>query len=126
LSEESLGFLDDALARFADSHVLVVLHHHPVPVGSAWLDSIRLMNGPELLQAVARHRNVRGMLWGHVHQSFDGMHDGVAMMSTPSTCFQFVPGRDDFAIDERPPGYRWLHLYPDGRIDTRVVWVPAE
>jgi Icc protein len=126
LSAESLGFLDDALARFADSHVLVVLHHHPVPVGSAWLDSIRLMNGPELLQAVARHRNVRGMLWGHVHQSFDGMHDGVAMMSTPSTCFQFVPGRDDFAIDERPPGYRWLHLYPDGRIDTRVVWVPAE
>ncbi len=126
LSPESLGFLDDALARFADSHVLVVLHHHPVPVGSAWLDSIRLVNGPELLQAVARHRNVRGMLWGHVHQSFDGMHDGVAMMSTPSTCFQFVPGRDDFAIDERPPGYRWLHLYPDGRIDTRVVWVPAE
>jgi Icc protein len=47
------------------------------------------------------------------------------MMSTPSTCFQFVPGRDDFAIDDRPPGYRWLHLYPDGRIDTRVVWVPA-
>ena len=41
-------------------------------------------------------------------------------------CFQFVPGRDDFAIDERPPGYRWLHLYPVGRIDTRVVWVPAE
>ncbi len=84
------------------------------------------MNGPELLQVVARHRNVRGMLWGHVHQSFDGMHGGVAMMSTPSTCFQFVPGRDDFAIDDRPPGYRWLHLYPDGRIDTRVVWVPAE
>ena len=126
LSAESLGFLDDALARFADSHVLVVLHHQPVPIGSAWLDSIGLMNGPELLQAVARHRNVRGMLWGHVHQSFDGMHGGVAMMSTPSTCFQFVPGRDDFAIDERPPGYRWLHLYPDGRIDTRVVWVAAE
>jgi Icc protein len=125
LSAESLEFLDDALTRFADSHVLVVLHHQPIPIGSAWLDSIRLMNGPELLQLIAAHRNVRGILWGHVHQSFDGMHDGIAMMSTPSTCFQFVPGRDDFAIDDRPPGYRWLHLYPDGRIDTRVVWVPA-
>jgi Icc protein len=123
LSAESLEFLDDALTRFADSHVLVVLHHQPIPIGSAWLDSIRLMNGPELLQLVAAHSNVRGILWGHVHQSFDGMHGGIAMMSTPSTCFQFVPGRDDFAIDDRPPGYRWLHLYPDGRIDTRVVWV---
>jgi Icc protein len=106
--------------------VLVVLHHQPIPVGSAWLDSIRLMNGPEMLEVVSRHRNVRGILWGHVHQAFDGMHAGVAMMSTPSTCFQFVPGRDDFALDDRPPGYRWLHLYPDGRIDTRVVWVPAQ
>jgi Icc protein len=123
LSADTLKFLDDALARFSDSHVLIVLHHQPVPVGSAWLDSIRLMNGPELLEVVSRHRSVRGMLWGHVHQSFELMHEGIAMMSTPSTCFQFVPGRDDPAIDERPPGYRWLHLYPDGTIDTRVVWV---
>jgi Icc protein len=126
LSADSLDFLDDALARFADSHVLVVLHHHPIPAGSAWLDSIRLKNGEEMLQVVARHRNVRGIVWGHVHQSFEGMHDGIAMMSTPSTCFQFVPGRDDYAIDDKPPGYRWLHLYPDGRIDTRVVWVPEQ
>jgi Icc protein len=123
LTAESLKFLDDALERFADSHVLVVLHHQPVPVGSAWLDSIRLMNGPELLEVVSRHRNPRGILWGHVHQASDGLRDGIAMMSTPSTCFQFVPGRDDFAIDDRPPGYRWLHLYPDGRIESQVVWV---
>lgn len=124
LSRQSLEFLDHTLARFADSHALVVLHHQPVPVGSAWLDSIGLTNAPRLLQVVARHRNVRGLLWGHVHQAFDAVVEGRVLMATPSTCFQFVPRRDDYAVDDRPPGYRWLTLHPDGRIETAVVWVP--
>lgn len=123
IDPECLGFLDDTLRRFADTHALVILHHQPVPVGSAWLDAIGLANGPSLLGVIARHDNVRGLLWGHVHQAFDGMRDGIALMGTPSTCFQFVPRRDDMAVDDCPPGYRWLHLYPDGRIDSQVVWV---
>jgi Icc protein len=47
------------------------------------------------------------------------------LLSTPSTCAQFRPGSDSFAIDERPPGYRWLDLRADGRLDTEVVWLPA-
>lgn len=126
LEPESLGFLDEVLGRFADSHALVVLHHQPVPVGSAWLDAIGLDNGPQLLAVLARHRNVRGLLWGHVHQAFDALHEGMTMMGTPSTCFQFVAERDDLAVDDKPPGYRWLHLYPDGRIETQVVWASGE
>jgi len=125
LRGDSLGFLDDVLERFADTHALVVLHHQPVPVGSAWLDAIGLANGPGLMEVVARHRNVRGLLWGHVHQAFDEVMDGVMLMATPSTCFQFVP-RADFAVDDRPPGYRWLQLQPDGHIETGVVWVGAD
>ncbi len=45
------------------------------------------------------------------------------MMSTPSTCAQFLPNSDDFALDSRPPGYRWLELSSDGSISTRVLWV---
>lgn len=126
LRGNALGFLDEVLARFADTHALVVLHHQPVPVGSAWLDSIGLVDAGALLEVVSRHRNVRGLLWGHVHQAFDAVRDGVLLMATPSTCFQFVPQRDDFAVDDRPPGYRRLDLHPDGRIDTEVHWVREE
>lgn len=126
LRGEALAFLDDTLGRFADSHVLVVMHHQPVPVGSAWLDSIGLLNGGQLLEVVSRHRNVRGILWGHVHQAFDTIRDGRVMMATPSTCFQFVPRRDDYALDDRPPGYRRLDLLPDGRIETEVCWAGVE
>lgn len=126
LAAETLLFLDDALARYADSHVLVSMHHPPVAIGTRWLDAIGLANGPALFDLLSRHDNVRGLAWGHAHQAFDGMRDGMALMGTPSTCFQFTPGSDVFAMDTRPPGYRWLHLYPDGRIDSRVVWLPEE
>ena len=123
LGEESLAVLDDVLGRYADTHALVVLHHHPLPTGSPWLDDIMLREPERFLDVLARHDSVRGLLWGHVHQAFDALQDGVALMATPSTCFQFVPGCQKFELDERPPGYRWLHLYPDGEIESRVVWV---
>jgi 3',5'-cyclic-AMP phosphodiesterase len=44
-------------------------------------------------------------------------------MATPATCAQFVPGSADFAIDDRPPGYRVLELMPDGSIATEVCWL---
>ncbi len=123
LGAESLAFLDDTLGRFADTHALVVLHHHPVPTGSPWLDDIMLRDADRLLEVVRRHGNVRGLLWGHVHQAFDALEGGVAMMATPSTCFQFKPACRRFELDSRPPAYRWLQLYPDGRIESRVVWL---
>lgn len=123
VSGEALTLLDEHLRRHADAHVLLAMHHQPVPVGSRWIDALGIVNAAALWAVIARHDNVRGIVWGHVHQAFDAMHDGVMLMATPSTCVQFAPGRDSFALDDRPPGYRWLHLYPDGRIDTRVEWV---
>lgn len=123
LGTESIAFLDDVLARYSDTHALVVLHHHPLPTGSAWLDDLMLRDPDTLLATLARHDNVRGLLWGHVHQALDSLRDGVAYMATPATCFQFLPASERFELDERPPGYRWLHLYPDGEIESRVVWL---
>jgi Icc protein len=36
-----------------------------------------------------------------------------------------LPENEFFALDDRPPGMRWLELYADGRIETEVAWVPA-
>jgi Icc protein len=41
-------------------------------------------------------------------------------MASPSTCIQFLPGSDGFAVDTTAPGYRWLSLHADGRIETGV------
>ena len=34
-------------------------------------------------------------------------------------------GSADFAIDNRPPGYRMLELMPDGAIQTEVCWLES-
>jgi Icc protein len=125
LSEAELARLDDALAAHADRHALVCLHHHPVAAGSRWLDTVGLENRDDLFRVLDRHRNVRVLLWGHVHQAFDGERRGVRLLATPSTCAQFKPGSDQFAIDQRPPGYRWLELHADGRVESAVVWVDS-
>ncbi len=123
LSAASLAALDRALHDHAHLHGLVCLHHHPVSMDSRWLDQVGLENAEEFFAVLDRHSNVRAVLWGHVHQIHDGTRNGVRLMSAPSTCAQFKPGSDSFAIDRRPPGYRWLELLPDGTIRSGVVWV---
>ena len=107
----------------AGSHGLVCLHHHPVRMRSSWLDKVGLENADQFFEILDRHKNVRAVLWGHVHQTHESERNGVQMLSAPSTCAQFLPLSDLFAIDRRPPGYRWLELKPDGSIATSVVWV---
>ena len=82
-------------------------------------------DGAALVDLARQSGAERGILWGHVHQAFDEERDGLRLMGTPSTCFQFSPGLAGFAIDKRPPGYRWLELHADGQIDTRIVWLPV-
>jgi 3',5'-cyclic-AMP phosphodiesterase len=123
LSDSELARLDAALSAAPERPALVCLHHHPVPMSSRWLDSVGLDNGPALFDVLDRHPQVRSVLWGHVHQAFDELRGDVRLLSTPSTCAQFKPRADGFAIDHRPPGYRWLELHADGRVVTTVEWV---
>jgi Icc protein len=120
LSEEELTRLDDELSAHPDKHVLVTMHHHPLLVGASWLDEISVTNRAQFLDVIDRHPHVRAVLWGHVHQEFEAERKGVKYMATPSTCVQFKPKSEEFALDNVPPGYRWMRLNPDGSIDTGV------
>ena len=123
LGAESLAALQSALAGAPQRHALVCLHHHPVPMDSSWLDRVGLQNAGAFFDIIDRHPNVRGIVWGHVHQSFDALRKGVRLLATPSTCAQFLPRAEQFALDRRPPGYRTLELKADGSILTEVIWV---
>jgi Icc protein len=122
LLEAELERLDEALEK-SPAHALVCLHHHPVAMGSRWLDGIGLANAEDFWRVVDSHSNVRAVVWGHVHQALDGERNGVRLIATPSTCAQFLPGSDRYAIDSRPPAYRLMDLHDDGRIDSEIRWV---
>ncbi len=124
LEASQLEILDQTLDANKSQHALICMHHHPIPMGSAWMDGgLGLRNSDEFFKVIDQYDNVRGVAWGHVHQASDRERNGVTLFSTPSTCAQFLPNSDLFMMDTRPPGYRWVNLMPDGSIETEVVWL---
>lgn len=122
LDASDLAGVKEACREAAEQRrpVLLAAHHPPVPVGCPWLDRDRIQNADELLEWLSEHTTVAAMVFGHVHQAYDGQLHGIVLVGTPSTCFQFQPDSASFAVDGRKPGYRWLTLEADGGIQSEV------
>jgi Icc protein len=124
LAPTQLEHLERSLAEHPDHHALICLHHPPLALGSRWLDSSQLQNPDDLFAVTDAHPQVRAVLWGHIHQEYRSQRQGVALIGSPSTCIQFRPCSDEFALDALAPGYRWLTLHSDGGVDTGVCRLP--
>lgn len=124
LDDRQLARLDEALDSAGQRHVLVCLHHHPIPIGSDWMEPLGLQNADQLLSRLDADQRIRAVLWGHIHQHLEQQRGTVRLLASPSTCVQFAVNSSDFAIDDQAPGYRWLRLHDDGRIDTAVSRLP--
>lgn len=122
LGTQQLEDLEHALAAETAPHAFVFLHHPPMSMDEAVLDSTGLVDGPQLCEMVSRHSRVRGVCWGHAHQALDIYAHDVRFMCTPATSMQFRP-RMTFVPDDRPPGYRVIDLLADGSIATEVLWL---
>lgn len=120
LGEAELAGLRECLRAEPQRHALVCLHHPPLPVGCAWIDGQMVANADAFWRELAPFPHVRAVLCGHVHQSFEALRGDVLVYTSPSTCVQFAPHSADFRVEPIAPGYRWLDLHADGRIDTGV------
>ncbi len=128
LSTTELAALRSAVddARLANKALLVATHHPLRRLESAWLDEQSVKNASEALDILKPIADQTAVISGHVHQESDELINGVRMMTTPSTCVQFAPGSQDFALDSKDPGYRRLVLHPNARIETQVVRISDE
>lgn len=123
LAEEELNRLEQQLSQLTDGvqHTLICLHHNPVQGTAGWMGDIGLRNANVLMSVLAGFpESVRGIVYGHIHQTLDFMFDGFRFFCTPSTCIQFKPHVEDFELDMQAPAYRWFELHADGRIETAV------
>ncbi len=115
-------------------HILLTAHHPFVAVGAPWLDRDRIQDAEELVKLLTgRSRSganaltigrVRAIVFGHAHQEVSGRCANLPVYGAPSTCFQFKPHSQTFAIDDhgdgRYPGFRWIELQADGAVTTQV------
>ncbi|NJM57610.1 MAG: 3',5'-cyclic-AMP phosphodiesterase [Synechococcales cyanobacterium RU_4_20] len=121
LSVASLDWFAAELAADPPTPTLVALHHHPLPIGSAWMDAIALENPEDLFAVIDRHSQVKLVIHGHIHQEFVGDRNGVAYLGAPSTCVQFQPRSPKLILDDQQPGFRLLLLFADGTHQTQII-----
>jgi 3',5'-cyclic-AMP phosphodiesterase len=120
LSTMELEWLDDQLQKANNRPTLVAIHHPPLLIDSAWMDAIGLKKADDFLAVLDRHAHAKLVLCGHIHQEFEAERAGVHYLGTPSSCVQFKPNSDRFALDETRPGFRLLTLHPNGEWETEV------
>jgi 3',5'-cyclic-AMP phosphodiesterase len=123
LGTNKLESLEKSLEENHDQHVLIAMHHQPIPVGSDWIDAIGLENSEDFFHIIDKHHNVKGIVFGHVHQEFDAVRGSVRLLGTPSTGMQFTPGTQNIVISNDCSAYRIINLEKNGDIKTRVVRV---
>jgi len=120
VEQKQLDQLEQLLLEHSKQYVIVACHHHPFAMQSHWIDQHRLKNSEALKDVIARHTNVKMVLFGHVHQDSENEWQGVRYLSTPSTSVQFKPLSENFALDQAQPGYRVLQLKDNGEYQTYI------
>ena len=120
LDQQELQRLDAALQQ--PQPLLLALHHHPLAVGSAWMDALALQQNEALWSRLDKASQPLVLLCGHVHQAAHWCRGAVEVYATPATSLQFAPEQAHFSLDlEAPPGLRWIDLYPEGHWETQIV-----
>lgn len=120
LSDKELDFLEKTLAKNPTKATLIFTHHQTIPLDCQWLDKIGLTNADAFLNIISKYKNIKAVVCGHIHQESNQRYLGVDFLSTPATCWQFLPRSPKFKLDSTMPGYRWFELYEDGTYSTYV------
>ena len=84
-----------------------------------WIDEVGLENADQFIASIANQSNIKAVLWGHVHHESESKLKSIKMLSTPSTCYQFLESAEK--PDTNKPGYRKINLFKSGKLETKVV-----
>jgi 3',5'-cyclic-AMP phosphodiesterase len=115
-----LDWLRADLTKHIEQPTVVFMHHHPWPIGVRWMDAMGLQNADELMPVLHRHKQVRWMICGHVHQDQHMERDGLTQLTTSSTCFQISKVSQTPKLFPGPPSFRLVHV-KGLSLSTRVI-----
>lgn len=119
---EQLTAVAQAIEAAPHSHHLLALHHHIEPSNS-WMDKHCLINAADVGRWIARQSGLRAAIHGHIHAQQHYHIGECAVMSVPSTCWQWAM-QPEFGVDDAKPGYRELLLSDDGTWTTTIRRLP--
>ena len=122
LDAAQLQWLAQDLEAHREQPTLVFVHHHPWPLGLAWIDAMALHNGEEFIGLLQTYPAVRWVICGHVHTDQMIQRDGITMLTTPSTCVQLSKVSQTAKVFPGPPGFRLVQVQGLS-LSTRVLYL---
>lgn len=131
--EARAAWLTARLDEAMDARTLIVLHHPPIEVGIAWMNTDPTEPWVErLAQCLRGRRNLVGLICGHIHRAITTAWEGTIVTTCPSTAPQValdlrpidpdLPDQRNLIIAD-PPGYA-LHWFNGRELITH--WDTAE
>lgn len=73
----------------SQKQVAVIMHHHPVPVGTPLVDDCMLQDSEDLLKIVKGRSEIKLIICGHVHGDYQIDVSGKKLETCPATSFQW-------------------------------------
>ena len=134
LCDDRLGWLDARLSEQPERPTLIFMHHPPFPSGIGFLDDPVFLKAAETERLIARYRQVRQVVCGHVHRAIHLNWANTCAAIAPSTVYQMnlaLRPNARFQATDDPPAialYRWQDgLGPVGYISliARAQAAPA-
>ncbi|WP_337049943.1 metallophosphoesterase [Serratia fonticola] len=83
----------------ASKNTAIIMHHHPVPVGTPLVDECMIINGVELMRTIKLNQNIRLIICGHAHGNYKIQNENCIVEVCPATCFQWKRGTDTLSIE---------------------------
>ena len=124
LCAERLAWLDARLRERPDHATLVFVHHPPFNTGIRHMDDLKLRNGDELADVIARHRQVVRVVSGHVHRAIQSQLAHTLALTCPSTAhqIQFDLGDDAPVAFILEPAGLMLHVWHNNAMASHTLY----
>jgi len=126
LDETRLDWLEAALSRRPATPTMLALHHPPFRTGLRYFDDQPFEGRARLSAIVRRHRQIRRIACGHVHQVLARRWSGTIAISAPSTAPSLVVRPRVFGFSFAGGGFLLHRPESGGRIATLRARIPFD
>jgi 3',5'-cyclic-AMP phosphodiesterase len=131
LLPESITWLRETLAQLDDdARAVIVLHHHPLPLGHPVVDTLRLLDAAEFEQVVATSAAVIATWCGHTHAAFTTTFGGKPLVGAPGVHssgqlpLEYTEPNSGLINHDSPPAFA-VHLVDGRRVTTYFEVCPT-
>lgn len=114
--EDRQDWLRDQLKAAGDEPCFLFMHHHPVPVHVASMDTIGLMDGPAFGEILKQYRDrIAHIFFGHCHLPLSGSCYGIPFSSVTSTNHPLLADFNNrkISIADTEPAYAVVFAEPE-------------